>query len=83
MIRETTSSILSVAQEWNEMHVAFVYDEQRYGPFAVDFYHTTCFFENSCYIEVSCNDLVSLVTAVGACTDTDEVDNASPVISKI
>ena len=65
------------------MHVAFVQDEQSQRPVAVHFYHTACFFEYGSDVEVCGNDLALLVTAVLACTDTDKVDNASPMVTQI
>ena len=65
------------------MHVAFVQDEQSQRPVAVHFYHTACFFEYGGDVEVCGNDLALLVTAVLACTDTDKVDNASPMVTQI
>ena len=65
------------------MHVAFVQGEQSQRPVAVHFYHTACFFENGGDAEVSGKDLVLLVTTVRACTDTNKVDNASPMVTQI
>ena len=65
------------------MHVAFVQDEQSQRPVAVHFYHTACFFEYGGDVEVCGNDLALQVTAVLACTDTDKVDNGSPMIAQI
>ena len=65
------------------MHVAFVQDKQSPRPVAVHFHHTACFLEHGGDVEISGNDLVLWVTAVRACTDTDKVNNASPVVTQV
>ena len=65
------------------MHVAFVQDEQSERPIAVLFNHTACLFEHGGDVEVSGIDLVFWVTGVRACTDTDKIDNAFPMVTQI
>ena len=65
------------------MHVAFVQDEQSQRPVAIFFNHTACLLEHGGDVEVSGIDLLFWVTSVHARTDTDKVDNTSPVVTQI
>ena len=65
------------------MIITFVQCEQMDRTITVCLHHACSFFQNTCDAEVPGMYLIELIASLVSCANTNEVNDAAPVISEI